>query len=162
MNSSGYNPFQWALKHQNHTAALVILDFVNRNRSAALPTSISPPPSADDKPSTHSLFSSTILQHSGEGMTPLQLFVKSLLPSAVSYDLCCKVMRVFNLPTGVTAQQLYDLFHSYYPSVYRVEVKNGDKEEGENSDSGKYVCSCVCATPYLRLLLIAGINFCQF
>ena len=89
-------------------------------------------------------------------MTPLQLFVRSLLPSSLSYDLCSKVMKVFNLPSGVTAQQLYELFHSYYPSVYRVEVKDGDKEEGENIDSGKsvlcivhVVCTCLCILIYI-------------
>ena len=140
-NSSGYNPFHWALRHQSHSAALAILDFVNHKRSTGEITSSSPlSSSATNGLRSNSLFTSAILQHSGEGMTPLQLFVQSLLPSAISYDLCSKVMRVFNLPSGSTAQQLYELFHSYYPSVYRIEVKNGDREEGENSDSGSNVC----------------------
>ena len=103
-------------------------------------------------------------------MTPLQLFVQSLLPSAVSYDLCSKVMRVFNLPSGSTAQQLYELFHSYYPSVYRIEVKNGEREEGENSDSGSNVCDgmyvlhvcgvCACVHACVRVCVCACMCVC--
>ena len=137
-----------ALVSGNHKAALAILKYVLTE---------------DGKNRKLNFLENAILQQNVSGMGPLQLLIQGILPPGFPYDSNNKMVCVYNLPPGVTAQQLMDLFKSYYPSVYRVEVKGEDafRRSGRDSDtSEQFVCVCVCVCVFVCVCVCVCVLVC--